>query len=69
MHLEQVVVLQVLGRRDEDDLTQARAFEASVQADQTFVTAARPANEDLLAGEVVQAADPTRTRMNRRLII
>src|SRR5262249_19739149 len=54
-HFEEVLVFEYLGRGAENDLGLAALRELTVQPDQVLVVAARLADEDLLAGQILDA--------------
>ena len=56
-HLEEVLVLEGLGGELESDGALARLLELGVEAQEALVVAARLADEDLLAGQVLGALD------------
>ena len=59
-HLEDVIVLEVLGRRLDDGQRLAGGLQAAVEGDQAVVIAAGGADEDLSAGQVVSGVDGRR---------
>src|SRR6187551_4028624 len=57
-HLEQVFVLQLLRRGRQPHCLLSLVRQSFVERGQTLVVAARLANEDLLAREIVDGCDP-----------